>query len=44
MMAVRRGIKGVLVDLSGTLHVEDTPTPNAVAAVMKCVHCNTMLL
>lgn len=26
-------IKAVLIDLSGTLHVGDVPTPNAVAAL-----------
>ena len=28
-------IGGVLMDLSGTLHIEDTPTPSAVAALQK---------
>lgn len=28
-------IKAALIDLSGTLHVEDDPTPNAVAALQK---------
>ena len=38
-MAARsvRGIQGVLLDLSGTVHVEDTPTPNAVEAITKLV-------
>ena len=28
-------VGGVLMDLSGTLHIEDTPTPSAVAALQK---------
>jgi len=30
-------IKGALIDLSGTLHVEDEPTPNAVEALKRCL-------
>jgi len=32
----RMSIKGALIDLSGTLHVEDEPTPNAVEALKRC--------
>lgn len=28
-----RGIRAILIDLSGTLHVENTPTPNAVTSL-----------
>lgn len=28
-------IKTILIDLSGTLHVDDEPTPNAVVALEK---------
>lgn len=28
-------IQAALIDLSGTLHIEDDPTPNAVAALQK---------
>ncbi|XP_037712416.1 haloacid dehalogenase-like hydrolase domain-containing protein 2 [Drosophila subpulchrella] len=31
----RMSIKGALIDLSGTLHVEDEPTPNAVEALKR---------
>lgn len=31
----RMAIKAALIDLSGTLHVEDDPTPNAVAALQR---------
>ena len=39
-MAARaaRGIKGVLLDLSGTVHIEDSPTPNAIEAITKSVY------
>lgn len=30
-------IKAALIDLSGTLHVEDQPTPNAVNALKRLV-------
>ena len=42
MQGARRGIKGVLLDLSGTLHVENTATPSAVAALDKCVQLSEM--
>ncbi|KAJ2077502.1 hypothetical protein H4R24_005094 [Coemansia sp. RSA 988] len=35
MAATRTTIKGVMLDISGTLHVNYTPTPNAVAALAK---------
>lgn len=28
-------IKAVLIDLSGTIHVDDEPTPNAIQALEK---------
>lgn len=28
-------IKAVLIDLSGTLHIDDDPTPNAIVALQK---------
>ena len=28
-------VRGVLLDLSGTLHVEDSPTPRAVEAMAR---------
>ncbi|KAJ2519719.1 hypothetical protein GGI11_002495 [Coemansia sp. RSA 2049] len=31
----RKALKGVLLDLSGTLHIDDKVTPNAVAALRK---------
>lgn len=31
----KMSIKAALIDLSGTLHVEDEPTPNAVDALKK---------
>lgn len=33
----KMSIKGALIDLSGTLHVEDEPTPNAVEALKRCL-------
>lgn len=32
---VYRKLKGVLLDLSGTLHIEDTPTPRAVETLQR---------
>ena len=34
-MAVRIGLRAVLIDLSGTLHVEDTVVPGAVEALKR---------
>ena len=34
-MAARRALKAVLVDLSGTLHVEDTAVPGAQEALQR---------
>lgn len=28
-------IKAVLIDLSGTIHIDDDPTPNAIDALQK---------
>lgn len=28
-------IKAILIDLSGTIHVDDDPTPNAIEALQK---------
>lgn len=36
-------IKAILIDLSGTIHVDDDPTPNAIEALQKYderFHCN----
>lgn len=30
-------IKAILIDLSGTLHIEDDPTPNALEALARLV-------
>ncbi|KAJ2364482.1 hypothetical protein H4S01_003760 [Coemansia sp. RSA 2610] len=35
MAATRKALKGVMLDISGTLHVNYSPTPNAVAALAK---------
>ncbi|KAJ1775646.1 hypothetical protein LPJ77_003922 [Coemansia sp. RSA 2523] len=35
MTAVRRALRGVMLDISGTLHVNYSPTPNAVAALTR---------
>lgn len=32
-MANKGKIKAVLIDLSGTLHIDDDPTPNAIQAL-----------
>lgn len=32
---MQANIKAVLIDLSGTLHVDDDPTPNAIQALQK---------
>lgn len=34
-MAARRALKAVLVDLSGTIHVEDTALPGAQEALKR---------
>ena len=34
---IRRTVKAVLVDLSGTLHVEDLLLPGAVEGIRRCV-------
>jgi len=34
-MAGKRRIRAMLIDLSGTLHIDDTPTPNAVSALQR---------
>ena len=34
-MARRKGLKSVLIDLSGTLHIDNEVTPNAVAALKR---------
>jgi len=39
MAAGREAIKAVLIDLSGTLHVEDTAIPGAVDALKRYVKC-----
>lgn len=28
-------IKAILIDLSGTIHIDDDPTPNAIDALQK---------
>ncbi|PIA18890.1 hypothetical protein COEREDRAFT_38349 [Coemansia reversa NRRL 1564] len=35
MSVTRKALKGVMLDISGTLHVNYTPTPNAVASLAK---------
>lgn len=30
-------IKAILIDLSGTIHIDDEPTPNAIQALNKLV-------
>lgn len=32
-------IKAILIDLSGTIHIDDEPTPNAIQALNKLVSC-----
>jgi len=39
MAAGRDAIKSVLIDLSGTLHVENTAIPGAVDALKRYVKC-----
>lgn len=34
-MACRSSLKSVLIDLSGTLHIENEVTPNAVEALKR---------
>lgn len=34
-MTNKTQIRAVLIDLSGTVHVEDDPTPNAIHALQK---------
>lgn len=34
-MDTKTKIKSVLIDLSGTIHVDDEPTPNAIEALAK---------
>lgn len=34
-MASRRAVKAVLIDLSGTLHIEDTAVPGAQEALAR---------
>lgn len=34
-MTNKSTIKAVLIDLSGTIHVDDDPTPNAIDALQK---------
>jgi len=39
-MAARKvPLKAVLIDLSGTLHIEDTAIPGAVDALKRFVNC-----
>lgn len=37
-MESKQKIKAILIDLSGTIHVDDEPTPNAIQALQKCVN------
>lgn len=39
MAAGREAIKAILIDLSGTLHVENTAIPGAVDALKRYVKC-----
>lgn len=39
MAAVREIIKAILIDLSGTLHIENTAIPGAVDALKRYVKC-----
>lgn len=34
-MANKATIKAILIDLSGTIHIDDDPTPNAIEALHK---------
>lgn len=34
-MLSRKKLKAILIDLSGTLHIDDKPTENAVSALQK---------
>lgn len=36
-------IKAILIDLSGTLHIDDEPTPNAIEALERLVLYNINL-
>lgn len=40
MAAGKVPVKAVLIDLSGTLHVEDTAIPGAVDALKRCAYCS----
>lgn len=41
MAAGKEALKAVLIDLSGTLHVEDTAIPGAVDALKRYVKCTS---
>ena len=45
MQAARalRRIRGVLLDLSGTLYIDTTPTPSAVEALNRCLFALIMV-
>lgn len=36
-METKSKIKAVLIDLSGTIHIDDEPTPNAIEALQKLI-------
>lgn len=42
-MAARRALKAVLVDLSGTLHIEDSAIPGAQEALKRLVWETTIV-
>jgi len=42
-MAAGRAIKAILIDLSGTLHVENTAIPGAVDALKRYVKCASVV-
>jgi ribonucleotide monophosphatase NagD (HAD superfamily) len=41
MAAGKGALKAVLIDLSGTLHVEDTAIPGAVDALKRYAKCSS---
>lgn len=43
-MASRRALKAVLIDLSGTLHIEDTAVPGAQDALSRWEVCGSLRL